>query len=109
MAHSNGTSSTQPAPCAVYESHGNDPNLERAVEQLLQDASEAQREELARLLLFRLFNGVAGGRVLYSDEARRTPQFVIRYAGPPITEVVIDNSNLSPAAIAAIAKMNARS
>ena len=107
MAYSNGLTPTGVKPVGVHTPAMLEGTPATVAQQVANHWTDAQREELVHLLLHGMFAGVAGSHVFFADDARRTAEFAIRYAGPPITEVVIDNSNLSPAAIAAIAKMNA--
>lgn len=62
------------------------------------------RDCFLRLLLLKHFGDEAGSHLLFAKESPQTAEFLIRYAGPPLTEFIVDASNLSEKARLAIAE-----
>ena len=76
------------------------------------DTARAEQEQVVRRVLLSWFDGKAGSLTLSDpDSESEFPQvdFLIRYAGPPVKELVVDDSNLSPKAAELVRQFLARS
>jgi hypothetical protein len=76
----------------------------------LASLSRVEQEKVVREVLLCWFDGQAGSLTLARPDSETVPpqpDFLIRYAGPPITELVVDDGPLSPEAAELVRRFRA--